>query len=224
VVDLPADERPELRRVQLVAPTSTDERLRTAAETTDGWLYLVSVTGTTGARAELAPSLAPLAERARRRRARRRDRSRHACGGDGRGGRGEPRGVRGVAARGARRSLGGRAKGRDPGATRVGLALEQLEHLLDDLRVELAAGAAPQLLDDGGQRQRRPVRPVGRHCVERVGAADDPRDQRDVLAGEAVRIAGAVPALVARADDPADVGEEAADRGQEGLSVERVPL
>jgi tryptophan synthase alpha chain len=65
VVDLPADERPELRRVQLVAPTSTDERLRLAASTTDGWLYLVTVTGTTGARAELAPTLAPLAKRAR---------------------------------------------------------------------------------------------------------------------------------------------------------------
>jgi tryptophan synthase alpha chain len=65
VTDLPADERPELRRVQLVAPTSTDERIRIAADTTDGWLYLVTVTGTTGARAELAPSLAPLAERAR---------------------------------------------------------------------------------------------------------------------------------------------------------------
>ncbi len=65
VVDLPADERPELRRVQLVAPTSTDERLRLAAGTTDGWLYLVTVTGTTGARAELAPSLAPLVERTR---------------------------------------------------------------------------------------------------------------------------------------------------------------
>lgn len=65
VVDLPADERTGLRRVQLVAPTSTDERLRAAAGTTDGWLYLVTVTGTTGARTELAPSLAPLAERAR---------------------------------------------------------------------------------------------------------------------------------------------------------------
>jgi tryptophan synthase alpha chain len=65
VPDLPADVHPELRRVQLVAPTSTDERLRLAAGTTDGWLYLVTVTGTTGARAELAPTLAPLAERAR---------------------------------------------------------------------------------------------------------------------------------------------------------------
>ncbi|MGZ4339000.1 MAG: tryptophan synthase subunit alpha, partial [Gaiellaceae bacterium] len=65
VADLPVDERPELRRVQLVAPTSTNERLRLAAEATDGWLYLVTVTGTTGARADLAPTLAPLAERAR---------------------------------------------------------------------------------------------------------------------------------------------------------------
>jgi tryptophan synthase alpha chain len=39
--------------------------LKIAATSTDGWLYLVTVTGTTGARAELAPSLAPLAERAR---------------------------------------------------------------------------------------------------------------------------------------------------------------
>jgi tryptophan synthase alpha chain len=65
VPDLPCDVRPEVHRVQLVAPTSTDERIRLAAGTTDGWLYLVTVTGTTGARPELAPTLAPLAERAR---------------------------------------------------------------------------------------------------------------------------------------------------------------
>jgi tryptophan synthase alpha chain len=65
VADLPADERPELRRVQLVAPTSTDERLRLAAAHTDGWLYLVTVTGTTGARSGLSASLAGLATRAR---------------------------------------------------------------------------------------------------------------------------------------------------------------
>lgn len=66
VADLPVDERPELRRVQLVAPTSTDERISLAADRTDGWLYLVTVAGTTGARAELSPALAPLAERTRR--------------------------------------------------------------------------------------------------------------------------------------------------------------
>ena len=65
VADLPAGERPDLRRVQLVAPTSTDERLRVAAEQTDGWLYLVTVTGTTGARREVSPALAALVARAR---------------------------------------------------------------------------------------------------------------------------------------------------------------
>jgi tryptophan synthase alpha chain len=65
VADLPIDLRPELRRVQLVAPTSTDERIALAAERTDGWLYLVTVAGTTGAREELSPALAPLVERTR---------------------------------------------------------------------------------------------------------------------------------------------------------------
>jgi tryptophan synthase alpha chain len=66
VADLPADEQPELRRVQLVAPTSTDERIALAGKTTDGWLYLVTVTGTTGARGEVSAALPSLVERARR--------------------------------------------------------------------------------------------------------------------------------------------------------------
>jgi tryptophan synthase alpha chain len=65
VADLPAGEHTELRRVQMVAPTSTDERIRTAAEETDGWLYLVTVTGTTGARGEVSPALVGLVERTR---------------------------------------------------------------------------------------------------------------------------------------------------------------
>jgi tryptophan synthase alpha chain len=66
VADLPVDERPELRRIQLVAPTSADDRIALAAERTDGWLYLVSLTGTTGARDRLSPAVAGLVERARR--------------------------------------------------------------------------------------------------------------------------------------------------------------
>jgi len=66
IADLPAGERPDLHRVELVAPTSTDERIGLAAAHTDGWLYLVTVTGTTGARRELSPVLAGLVERARR--------------------------------------------------------------------------------------------------------------------------------------------------------------
>jgi tryptophan synthase alpha chain len=66
VADLPAGERPELRRVQLVAPTSTDERIALAVRETDGWLYLVTLTGTTGVRDALSSSLGELADRARR--------------------------------------------------------------------------------------------------------------------------------------------------------------
>jgi tryptophan synthase alpha chain len=65
VADLPVDAEPELRRVQLVAPTSTDDRIALAASSTDGWLYLVTVAGTTGARSELSPALGPLVERTR---------------------------------------------------------------------------------------------------------------------------------------------------------------
>jgi tryptophan synthase alpha chain len=65
VADLPAGEHTELRRVQLVAPTSTDDRIRLAGEATDGWLYLVTLAGTTGPREDLSPALAGLVERAR---------------------------------------------------------------------------------------------------------------------------------------------------------------
>ena len=65
VSDVPAGQRPGLRRVHLVAPTSTDERIRLAAKTTDGWLYLVTLTGTTGARTELSSALEGLVERTR---------------------------------------------------------------------------------------------------------------------------------------------------------------
>jgi tryptophan synthase alpha chain len=66
VADLPVDAEPALRRVQLVAPTSTDERIALAAERTDDWLYLVTVTGTTGGREGVSPALRGLVERARR--------------------------------------------------------------------------------------------------------------------------------------------------------------
>ena len=66
IADLPAGERTEVKRIQLVAPTSTDERIALAAAETDGWLYLVTVTGTTGARVELSSALGDLAARARR--------------------------------------------------------------------------------------------------------------------------------------------------------------
>jgi tryptophan synthase alpha chain len=65
VADLPVDEHPELSRIHLVAPTSTDERIALAAARTEDWLYLVTLTGTTGAREHLSPALTGLAARAR---------------------------------------------------------------------------------------------------------------------------------------------------------------
>ena len=115
IVDTAAGSRPELKRVQLVAPTSTDERIALAASETDGWLYLVTLTGTTGARTELSDALGGLAARARaldrraalrrlrhldagagprRRRPHRRDRRRLAGRARGRGGAGGAAGVR----------------------------------------------------------------------------------------------------------------------------------
>jgi len=65
VADLPAGERPELARIQLVAPSSSNERMSLAAAHSEGWLYLVTLTGTTGARSDLSPELAGLVQRAR---------------------------------------------------------------------------------------------------------------------------------------------------------------
>jgi tryptophan synthase alpha chain len=65
VADLPLEAVPELKRVQLVAPTTPTDRIRLAAERTEGWLYLVSLTGTTGARETVSSQLAGLVERAR---------------------------------------------------------------------------------------------------------------------------------------------------------------
>jgi tryptophan synthase alpha chain len=67
VVDLPPEESGTLRgetdaagvdMIHLVAPTSTPDRVRMIARQTRGFLYLVSLTGVTGERAELPPDLA----------------------------------------------------------------------------------------------------------------------------------------------------------------------
>jgi tryptophan synthase alpha chain len=73
--DVPLEESGELRPVlaragialvDLVAPTSGDERVAAIARQTEGFLYLVSLTGVTGARAGLAAGLAAFIARVRR--------------------------------------------------------------------------------------------------------------------------------------------------------------
>jgi tryptophan synthase alpha chain len=55
-----------LDTIFLAAPTSTDERLALIAKSTSGFLYLISRTGVTGAKDQLADELPPLARRVRR--------------------------------------------------------------------------------------------------------------------------------------------------------------
>ncbi|MPZ97743.1 MAG: tryptophan synthase subunit alpha [Dehalococcoidia bacterium] len=74
IVDVPPHEATELEAparaaglhmVYLLAPTSTDERIRLAAEHGSGFLYCVSVTGVTGERQSVAEDLGPFLARVR---------------------------------------------------------------------------------------------------------------------------------------------------------------
>lgn len=74
VPDLPPEEADEvesacraagLATIYLLAPTSTEERIRLVAQHATGFIYLVSVTGITGARTELPPDLADFVRRVR---------------------------------------------------------------------------------------------------------------------------------------------------------------
>jgi tryptophan synthase alpha chain len=75
VPDLPPEEGQELESaarkhgldlIYLLAPTSHDKRIRLAAEHSQGFIYLVSVTGVTGARETLPENLKEFVERVRR--------------------------------------------------------------------------------------------------------------------------------------------------------------
>jgi tryptophan synthase alpha chain len=48
----------QIKMIFLVAPTSTSERIEQIARSSEGFIYCVSITGTTGLRKELAPDLA----------------------------------------------------------------------------------------------------------------------------------------------------------------------
>jgi tryptophan synthase alpha chain len=74
VPDLPLGEGPEVREackvhglafIPLVAPTTTEERLAKIGESAEGFMYTVSVVGTTGERAELGERFAQVVARAK---------------------------------------------------------------------------------------------------------------------------------------------------------------
>ena len=75
VPDLPFDEAEEMRRIlrargialiALVGPNTSEERMRLYAEVSEGYVYVVSVMGTTGERGQLPPEVPQVLERARR--------------------------------------------------------------------------------------------------------------------------------------------------------------
>jgi tryptophan synthase alpha chain len=63
---LTASKEKQIDMVFLVAPTSTDDRIREIATSTRGFLYAVSVAGTTGVRTELDPKLPTFLARLKR--------------------------------------------------------------------------------------------------------------------------------------------------------------
>jgi len=74
VPDLPPDEAEELEiacithglaLIYLIPPTGTPERIKLLAEKSQGFIYLVSLTGVTGARHQLSPDLAEFIQRVR---------------------------------------------------------------------------------------------------------------------------------------------------------------
>ena len=75
IPDLPAEEAGPLNEtarncgidlIQLLAPTSTDERIRKVCDVASGFIYCVSVTGVTGARSTMSAQAPLLVERVRR--------------------------------------------------------------------------------------------------------------------------------------------------------------
>ncbi|MBE0671627.1 MAG: tryptophan synthase subunit alpha [Anaerolineales bacterium] len=72
IPDLPMEEAEEFTLVagdmpliQMLAPTSPDERMESIARNAKGFIYLVSVTGVTGARSSISDSLGDLISRVR---------------------------------------------------------------------------------------------------------------------------------------------------------------
>jgi tryptophan synthase alpha chain len=52
--------------IYFLAPTSTDDRVKIVAEKAQGFIYLVSIAGVTGARSQVASGLSNFVERIRR--------------------------------------------------------------------------------------------------------------------------------------------------------------
>src|ERR1700689_3467563 len=105
-----------------------------------------------------------------------------------------------------------------------GTFADQLAEHLDQLRVELRAGAATQLRQGILDGHRVLVGAIVEHRAKGVADRDDAGAERDLLAGQAVRVTLAVPALVAGAHERADPCQRRAGRGDDLLAHHGVLL
>jgi len=109
----------------------------------------------------------------------------------------------------------------------LGEPVEHLEEHVDHLRIELRAAAAPQLRQALGVGERGLVRTPARHGVVGVDDRHRPGEGGDLVAGQAVRVPGAVVSLVVVADGEDEIrGEEGPDDvgAHRGVLAHLVPL
>jgi len=91
---------------------------------------------------------------------------------------------------------------------RKGVDLGEAGEDLDDLRVELAAGIASDLVNSEIDGQGRLISPLRGHGVECIGDQDDAAQDRDGIAGEPEWVPATVETLMVVEDRLGDLGVE----------------
>src|SRR5262249_26544411 len=108
-----------------------------------------------------------------------------------------------------RRSAGG-TQGRS--SVHIGLrrreCFDQADEDAHRVLVEREPGRRREVLERGGVGQSRTIGPVRRERVVDIRDGDDARAERNLVAGQAVRVAGAVPPLVVVTDHQGAAREE----------------
>src|ERR1700683_1414400 len=69
------------------------------------------------------------------------------------------------------------------------------------LGIEHTIGTKADRLACCGERPRKPVRPVGRDCIQSIRYGEDSRAERDLVSLEATRVARSIVTLVVREND-----------------------
>ncbi len=105
-------------------------------------------------------------------------------------------------------SIRRRRDGQPPSGAGAAVLIEEGQEGGHDRRIEVGTGERSEMVDHPILGPSRAVRPVRSKRVPDVDRREDPGRQRDLLAGEAVGIAGAIPLLVMPAGDLQRLAEE----------------